>query len=458
MPQAERTKPLLVPRADLPSAPLVPLVAQVPPWASPPPGLTAGQAWPSVPKARLPPTGARTLPIGAAPPVAADPEDYYELVLDEPPVAAPVVESRPAQRPRTPIGAPPPSVSDLELDDDAEGVGTDFPRRGWRIPRDGQGAIDLDAVRPDVDGISGDIAAGYPEPVAIQRQRDRARAARHKAVKWYKWQVLRGIVPPDEGAQAAATPKGPPSHKGSASAQAQGSSGKGLPLDRSRTPQQSKGTGGKGRGAGSQPAGKGGKKGAHSGRGEHSRYVGYSGTVDISEPSASFRDSVPAGQGKAGPPKGTPFAAEGTGTLSGPVPASEYVPSYLSNLSAEDLAEERKREEDFLAFLDTFPSGSQPATPGQTLLPVREEDPLPGAAPLEPEAPVPLPGSSPQPAKSDPTVVVRQDMGPASTSRAAGERAQVGEYPPIYQAASAIDIASGAPPAPQPPPPPPPTA
>ena len=355
--QAERIKPQLTARAKTPS------VAPAPPWASPVPGPPTGMAPPIAPKARHPPGKARMLPIGAPPPAAADPGEDYELVEDDSPVAAPKAELRPARPQQAPIGAPPPHAPDLELDDDAAGVGTTYPRRGWRIPRNSQGEIALDDVRPDIDSTAEDLANGYTEVEALRRLRDRTRAARHNAMKWHTWQVERGIVPPEAGARLPAATEAPPPYRGSAPAEAKGPGGKGVPPARSRTPGQAKGSGGKGRGSGSQPAGKGGKKGAHPGRGEYSRYAGYSGAASGSGPSAQFRDSVPAGQAKGAPPKGTPFAAEGTGDLGSPAPAPEYVPSYLSGLNPEELAEARKQAEAFNAFLDAFPSGSRPVIP-----------------------------------------------------------------------------------------------
>ena len=156
-----------------------------------------------------------------------------------------------------------------------------YLRRGWRIPRNSQGEVALDDVRPDIDSTAEDLANGYTEVEALRRLRDRTRAARHNAMKWHTWQVERGIVPPEAGARLPAATEAHPPYKGSAPAEAKGPGGKGVPPARSRTPGQAKGSGGKGRGSGSQLAGKGGKKGAHPGRGEYSRYAGYSGAASL---------------------------------------------------------------------------------------------------------------------------------------------------------------------------------
>ena len=122
--QAGRTKPTLTARAKTPSA--VPAQPWLPTLPKPPPGI----APPSLPKAQLPPGKARQPPIGAPPPQASAPEEEYELVEDESPSVSPKAELRPAPAKQSPIGAPPPRVPDLELDDDAPGVGVHYPPVG----------------------------------------------------------------------------------------------------------------------------------------------------------------------------------------------------------------------------------------------------------------------------------------------------------------------------------------
>ena len=332
---AERVKPQLTARAKTPSA------VPVPPWSPTVPGPPPGIAPPSVPKAQLPSGKARQLPIGAPPPAAIAQAVDYGLVGDESTATSPKADLRPARPQQAPTGAPPPQVPDLELDDDARGVGTTDPPRGWRIPRDHHGEIALDNVRPDIDDMEEDIANGRTEVEALRRWRDRIRAARHNARKWHNWQVERGIVPPgpinpEPGAPLPAATEAPPPYRGRTPAKTKSPGGKGFPLARSPTPGKAKGSGGKGRGAGGQPAGKGGKKGAHPGRGEHSRYAGYPRATNDSVPSILFQDSVPAGQAKGAPPKGTPFAAGRTGDPSDTVPIPEYIPDAMRGLSPEE--------------------------------------------------------------------------------------------------------------------------
>ena len=213
-----------------------------------------------------------------------------------------------------------------------------------------------------------DLANGRSEVEALRRWRDRIRAARHNAMKWHNWQIDRGIVPPGPtmpgpGARLPAAADAPPLCRGHTPAKAKSPGGKGFPLARSQTPGKAKGSGGKGRGTGGQPAGKGGKKGAHLGRGEHSRYAGYSGATSDSAPSIQFQDSVPAGQAKGAPPKGTPFAAGRTGDPRDPVPIPEYIPESMRGLGPEEFEEAPREAEAFNAFLDSFPKGSRPAVP-----------------------------------------------------------------------------------------------
>ena len=160
----------------------------------------------------------------------------------------------------------------------------------------------------------GDLASGRSEVEALRRWRDRIRAARHNAMKRHRWQIDQGIVPPGPiipgpGARLPASADAPPLCRSRTPAKAKSPGGKGVPLARSQTPGKSKGSGGKGRGRGSQSASKGGKKGAHPGRGEYSRYAGYSDATSDAVPSIQFQDSAPEGQAKGALPKGPPSAS-----------------------------------------------------------------------------------------------------------------------------------------------------
>ena len=181
---------------------------------------------------------------------------------DATPTASPKTKLRPAPARQPPIGAPPPQAPDLELDPDAPGVGVHYPPRGWRIPRDPHGEVDVTLVRPDVDDMVEDLASGRTELEARRKWRDRIRAARHTAMHWYNWQVEQGIVPP-----GLVLPKGGAKGVGSEEPAAQPAADPSAPpLYRSQPPAKAKGQGGKGRGKGGKGEGKGGRKGAHPGQ------------------------------------------------------------------------------------------------------------------------------------------------------------------------------------------------
>ena len=127
-------------------------------------------------------------------------------------------------------------------------------------------------------------------------------------------------------AHSAADPNAPPLYRSRPPAKAKGPGGKGLPLDRSQTPAKSKGSGGKGRGKGGQREGKGGRKGAHPGRGEYSRYAGYSEATSGAAPSAQFQESVPEGQAKGAPPEEPPSTTGGADASRRTVSAKGYMP------------------------------------------------------------------------------------------------------------------------------------
>ena len=448
--QAERVKPQLTARAKTPSAVRVPLWSTVVP--GPPPGI----ALPSVPKAQLPSGRARQPPIGAPPPAAIAKAVDYGNAGDEPTATPAKAVLCPARLQQAPIGAPPPRVPDLELDDDATGVRTTYPPRGWRIPRDQHGEIALDDVRLDIDNMVGDIANGKIETEALRRWRDRIRAARHNARKWYDWQVERGIVPsgpitPEPGAPLPAATEAPPLYRGRTTAKAKRPGGKGFPLARSQTPGKAKGLG-KGRGAWGQPAGKGGKKGAHPGRGEHSRYAGYSRATSDSVPSVQFQDSVPAGQAKGAPPKGTPSTAGRTGDPSDNVPIPEYIPDAMRGLSPAAFEAARREAEAFNNFLESFPAGSQPVIPKPAPSAAAGKTTSPMMTYAGPVVPNPTPEPLAQMATSEPTDAVGLDTSPAPAGEEAEGTAPVGDYPPLHQPAAVTVLDGGTPP------PPPPTA
>ena len=139
------------------------------------------------------------------------------------------------------------------------------------MPRDPQGEVNLDDMRPDIDDMVEDLASGWSEVEARRRWRDRIRAARHTAMKLHNWQINQGIIPsgpisPEtgvrdsdlggEGTRLSASADAPPLYRSRLPAKAKGPGGKGVPLARSQTPVKSKGTGCKGRGKGSQSASK----------------------------------------------------------------------------------------------------------------------------------------------------------------------------------------------------------
>ena len=232
-----------------------------------------------------------------------------------------------------------------------------YPPRGWRIPRNRQGEVNFNDVHPDIDAMVDDLASGWSEIEARRRWRNRIRAARHTAMRWHNWQIEQGIIPSGPirpatgardgdrggaGAPSSAHPSAPPLYRSQPPAKAKSPGSKGLPLDRSQPPAKSKGTGGKGLGKGGQSAGKGGKKGAHPGRGEHSRYAGYSEATNGAAPSTKFQASVPEGQAKGAPPKGPPSTPGRTDVSSGPVSAQGYMPESISHFNPAEIEEERR--------------------------------------------------------------------------------------------------------------------
>ena len=461
-PQAERTKPTLTARAKTPSA--VPAQPWLPNLPKPPPGI----APPGVPKAQLPPGKARQPPIGAPPPQASAPEEEYEIVEDGSPSVSPKAELHPAPAKQPPIGAPPPRVPDFELDADAPGVGVHYPPRGWRIPRNHQGEVDINEVRPDIDDMADDLASGWSEIEARRRWRDRIRAARHTAKRWHNWQIQQGIIPPGPilpatgardgdrggaGAHSSAHPTAPPLYRSRPPSKAKSPGGKGLPLDRSQTPAKSKSSGGKGRGKGGQSAGKGGKKGAHPGRGEHSRYASNSEATSDAAPSTQFQESVPEGQAKGAPPKGPPTTPGRTDVSSGPVSAQGYMPESISHLSPGEIEEERRIAEAFNAFLDTCPNPEpKPVTPKPAPTAAAWKPHIPTMSSTGPVAVALAPEPTEQVGAGAPAKAVEPGVDPASVVGGEDESATVGSYPPHYQPAAVTVLSRGIPP------PPPPTA
>ena len=475
--QAERSKPTLTARAKTPSGVPAPPWSQtmpkpLPSKASPKaaPGLADHLTIEWVRKAKLKPgwSQARQPPIGAPPPQASAQEEEYEIVEDESPPVSPKAELRPAPAKRLPIGAPPPPAPDLELDPGAAGVGVHYPPRGWRILRDHLGEVNLDEVRPDIDDMEDDLAGGWTETGARRRWRDRIRAARHVAMKIHNWQIDQGIILPGptrtpsdwDGGRRSHRTRSPPGCRPSRAPSLQeppsrqkSPGGKGLPLDRSQTPAKSKGTGGKGKGKGGQSTGKGGKKGAHPGRGEHSRHVGYSEATSGAAPSTQFQESVSEGQAKGASPKGPPSTPGHTDASSGPVSAQGYMPESLRHLSPGEIDAERRIAEAFNAFLDAFPTpeqqpaASKPAPTAAAWKPHTPTMPSPG-----PVAPVPAPEPTAQVGAGAPAEAAEPDVDPAPVVEGEDEPATVGSYPLHYQPAAVTVLNWGIPP------PPPPTA
>ena len=297
----------------------------------------------------------------------------------------------------------------------------------------------------------GDLASGRSEVEALRRWRDRIRAARHNAMKWHKWQINQGIVPPGPiipgtaggdsypggpGARLPASADAPPLYRSRPPAKAKGLGGKGVPLARSQTPVKSKGSGGKGRGRGNQSASKGGKKGAHPGRGEYSRYASYSEATSDAVPSIQFQDSVPEGQAKGAPPKGPPSASGRTGVPSDPVPAQEHMPESIRRLSPEAIEEERRAAEAFNAFMDASPTGSRPVVPKPALTAAAGEPPTPTMTYAGPVAPALAPEPKGQAATGAQAETIEPDAGPAPAGEEDEGTATVSSHPPLHQPAA----------------------
>ena len=230
-------------------------------------------------------------------------------------------------------------------------------------------------------------------------------------------------------------------------------SSKGPPLPRSQHTAQAKGTGGKGRGKGGHGEGKGGKKGAHPGRGEYSRYAGYSEAASGAAPSVHFQESVPKGQAKGAPPEEPP-STTGDANESGRTAraTTEFIPTAISQLSPAEIEEERRIAEAFNAFLNAFPAPPpQPAAPR----------PAP-ATTWTPQLPTATPsGSSAETLASEPPGQGAADVSAeaaepgadlAPPADAEGEPPTIGSYPPLRQPSALTVIGRS------PPPPPPPTA
>ena len=385
-----------------------------------------------------------------------------------PPPVSPKAVLRPALAKRPPIGAPPPLAPDLELDPGASCVGVHFPPRGWRIPRDHLGEVNPDAVRPDIDDMEEDLEGGGNETEARRKWRDRIRAARHNAMKLHYWQIDRGIIPPGpilpasgmgdgdrigRGAHLAVDPQGPPPYRTRPPAKAKGPGGKGLPLDRSQTPAKSKGTGGKGKGKGGQSTGKGGKKGAHPGRGEHSRHVGYSEATSGAAPSTHLQESVPEGQAKGASPQGPLLLLVTQMPRADRSPPKGTCLSHFATSGPDKIDEECRIAEAFNAYLDAFSAPErQPAVfkPAPTAAAWKPH--LPTMPSTGPVAPILAPDPTAQGGAGAPAEAAEPDVNPAPMVEGEAEPATVGSYPLHSPPAADTALNQGIPP------PPPPTA
>ena len=136
---------------------------------------------------------------------------------------------------------------------------------------------------------------------------------------------------------------------------------------------------------GGKGEGKGGRKGAHPGRGEYSRYAGYSEATSGAAPSAHFQESVPKGQAKGAPPEElAPTTGEATDSGRTARATTEFIPTAISQLNPAEIEEERRRAEAFNAFLDAFPAPPpQPAAPS----------PAPASSTWKPRLPTVTPGA-----------------------------------------------------------------
>ena len=379
-------------------------------------------------------------------------------------MVSPKAKLRPAPAKQPPIGAPPPPAPDLELDPGAPGVGVHYPPRGWRIPRNLQGEVDITSVRPDIDDMVDDLASGWTEIVARRRCRDRIRAARHTAMRWHIWQLQQGIIPPgfilppesaggdDHGGPAAhpaADPNAPPLYRSRPPAKVKGPGSKGIPFHKSQTPAKTKGSGSKGRGKGGQPEGKGGRKGAHPGRGEYSRYAGYSEATSGAAPSAQFQESVPDGQAKGVPPEEPPSIIGGVDALGGTASAKGYMPTAISQLTPAEIEEERRIAEEFNAFLGSFLAPQpNPVAPNPAPTASAWKPQLPTRPPIGREAEILSAVHTEQGEAGAPAEAAEPNVDLAPSVGADGEPATVGSYPPYHKPAAVTVLGRNPPPPP----------
>ena len=213
------------------------------------------------------------------------------------------------------------------------------------------------------------------------------------------------------------------------------------PLSSRQPPPTSPPKGGKGEG-------KGGRKGAHPGRGEYSRHAGYSEPTSGATPSAHFQESVPQCQAKGVPPEvpaPTPGKATESSRTAGTTP--EFIPTALSRLSPAELAEERKRAEAFNAFLDAFhtpppqPAAPSPAPVSSTWMPR-----LPGSqGTATPVANPPDKGEADASARAPAPGTKR-----APSAAAEGKASAAGSYPPFHQSSAVTSLERSSPPPPPP--------
>ena len=216
-----------------------------------------------------------------------------------------------------------------------------------------------------------DFASGWTEIEARRRWRDRFRAARRTAMCWHTWQLQQGIIQPGfilplESAGATTTgdllpirpliPTCPLFTGVVPPPRPRAQEARGSPFTRAKLSAKTKGSGGKGRGKGGQPEGKGGRKGACLGRGEYSRFAGYSEATSGAAPSAQFQESVPEGQAKGAPPEEPPSNTGGADKWGATASAKGYMPTAISQFTPAEIEEERRIAEEFNGFLDAFPA------------------------------------------------------------------------------------------------------
>ena len=261
-----------------------------------------------------------------------------------------------------------------------------------------------------------------------------------------------GDGPGGPAAQPAVDPNGPPLYRSRPPAKAKVPGGKGPPFYRSQPPAKAKGTGSKGRGKGGQGEGKGGRKGAHPGRGEYSRYAGYSEATSGAAPSAHFQESVPKGQAKGAPPEEPP-STTGDADESGRTAeaTTEFIPTAISQLSPAEIEEERRIAEASYEFLDAFPAPSlQPAAPR----------PAPATSTWKPQLPTVTPSARsaetlaaelPSQGEADASAEAAEPgANQAPPAYAEGEPPTIGSYPPLHQPSAVTVIGHSPPPPPLP--------